>query len=137
MNDAELATVGARRLTVDENPGYPCRISLMDAPVGETVILMTFEHHQVNSPYQSAGPVFVRELAETAKPLIGDIPVMFRHRVLSVRAYDEAAMMKAARVVEGRELEKTIRDFFTRTDIAYLHVHNAGPGCFNCMVQRA
>ena len=36
MDEAELASVGARRMTVDENPGYPCRVSLMDAPIGET-----------------------------------------------------------------------------------------------------
>jgi hypothetical protein len=62
---------------------------------------------------------------------------MFDHRLLSVRAYDEAAMMKAARVVEGRALEETIRDFFTNEAISYLHVHNAAPGCFNCTVERA
>jgi hypothetical protein len=62
---------------------------------------------------------------------------MFHHRLLSVRAYDEAAMMKDARVVEGRALEETITNFFTTEAISYLHIHNAGPGCFNCMVQRA
>ncbi|MBI2969110.1 MAG: DUF1203 domain-containing protein, partial [Gammaproteobacteria bacterium] len=29
MTDRELAAQGARRLLVDENPGYPCRVSLM------------------------------------------------------------------------------------------------------------
>jgi hypothetical protein len=46
-------------------------------------------------------------------------------------------MMKKAKVVEGRALEETIRDFFTTESISYLHIHNAGPGCFNCLVQRA
>jgi len=45
--------------------------------------------------------------------------------------------MKNARVVEGRALEETIRDFFTTGSISYLHIHNAGAGCFNCVVQRA
>jgi hypothetical protein len=109
----------------------------MDAPVGEQVILMPFQHHDVISPYQSAGPIFVRENAQTAKPQVNEIPVMFHHRLLSVRAYDEVAMMKKAKVVEGRALEETIRDFFTTESISYLHIHNAGPGCFNCLVQRA
>ena len=137
MDEAELASVGARRMTVDENPGYPCRVSLMDAPIGETVILTPFQHHEVTSPYQSAGPIFVREAAQTAKPDVNEIPVMFHHRLLSVRAYNKAALMKAARVVEGKALQQTISDFFTNSDIAYLHVHNAAAGCFNCMVQRA
>jgi hypothetical protein len=137
MDDAELASIGAKRMTVDENPGYPCRVSLTDASIGETVILTPFQHHEVTSPYRSAGPIFVREAAQTAKPEVNEIPVMLHHRLLSVRGYNEAALMKAARVVEGKALQQTISEFFTNSDIAYLHVHNAAPGCFNCMVQRA
>ena len=137
MNEAELASRGARRMTVDERPGYPCRVSLMDAPIGESVILTPFQHHDADSPYQSGGPIFVRQAAQTAKPAKNEIPVMFHHRLLSVRAYDEAAMMKAARVVQGTALEETILDFFNDAAIAYLHIHNAAPGCFNCAVRRA
>lgn len=137
MSDAELAALGARRMIVDARPGFPCRVSLMDAPVGEHVILTHFNHHEANSPYQAAGPIFVRELAQTAAPEVNEIPLMFNHRLLSVRAYDEAAMMKEAKVVEGRALEETIRHFFTNEAISYLQIHNAAPGCFNCTVQRA
>ena len=137
MNDAELASLGARRMTVDAHPGFPCRVSLMDAPVGERVILTHFQHHEVDSPYQAVGPIFVREMAQTAKPEVNEIPVMFNHRLLSVRGYDEAAVMKGAQVVEGRALEATIRNFFTNEAISYLHIHNAAPGCFNCAVRRA
>jgi hypothetical protein len=137
MTDAELVSHEARRVNVDSHPGYPCRVSLIDASIGERVILMPFRHHNVISPYQSAGPIFVRENAQPAKPRINEIPAMFHHRLLSIRAFDEAAMMKDARVVEGKCLEETIRDFFTTGSISYLHIHNAGPGCFNCRVQRA
>lgn len=137
MTDPELESQGARRMTVDARPGYPCRVSLADAPIGESVILTTFQHHNASSPYQSAGPIFVREAAQTAQPQVNEIPIMFHHRLLSVRAYDEAAMMQAARVVEGKVLEETIRDFFNNETISYLHIHNAAPGCFNCTVQRA
>ena|SRR5215510_14539527 len=136
MSDVELATVDAKRMTVDAQPGFPCRVSLMDAPVGERVILTHFPHHEANSPYQSSGPIFVRELAQTAKPEVNKIPRMLNHRLLSVRAYDGDAMMQAARVVEGEALEEAIRDFFASEAISYLHIHNAAPGCFNCAVQR-
>ena len=105
MNDAELTSLGARRMTVDEQPGFLCRVSLMDAPVGERVILTHFRQHEADSPYQSSGPIFVREMALTARLKVNEIPRMFNHRSLSVRAYDEAAMMRGARVVEGRALE--------------------------------
>jgi hypothetical protein len=138
MNNAELASVGARRMTVDAQPGFPCRVSLIDAPVSERVILIRFHHHHdANSPYQSSGPIFVREMAQTAKPGVNEIPLMFNHRLLSVRAYDDTAMMQGARVVEGQTLEQTIRDFFVNEAVSYLHIHNAAPGCFNCAVHRA
>jgi hypothetical protein len=137
MSDVELASVGARRMTVDSQPGFPCRVSLMDAAVGERVILTHFQHHPAHSAYQSSGPIFVRERAQTARPEVNEIPRMFSHRLLSVRAYDEDAMMRAARVVEGQALEDTIRHFFTDEATSYLQIHNAAPGCFNCTVQRA
>ena len=137
MNDAELKSLGATRMIADAQPGFPCRVSLVDAAVGERVILTHFQHHDANSPYQSSGPIFVRELAQTAKPAVNEIPRMFNHRLLSVRAYDEAAMMKQAKLVEGGTLEETIREFFTNEAISYLQIHNAAPGCFNCTVQRA
>ncbi len=137
LSDEELASYGARRLIVDKNPGYPCRVSLMDASIGESVILTPYRHHDVESPYRASGPIFVREAARTAMPEVNEIPLMLHHRLLSVRAYNKSAMMKGAKVVEGQALEQVIRDFFTDGIISYLHLHNAGPGCFNCRVERA
>jgi hypothetical protein len=137
MNDAELAAQSAQRLIVDKNPGYPCRVCLMDVAIGENIILTPFKHHEVDSPYQSAGPIFVCEAALTAKPEVNEIPLMFHHRLLSVRAYTNSAMMRGAMVVEGSELKETIQQLFTDKDIGYLHLHNAEPGCFNCLVERA
>ena len=135
--DAELAAIGVRRLVVDENPGYPCRVSLSDGEVGEVVYLLSHVHHDVASPYRSAGPIFVREGVPTARPAPNEIPLMFRHRLLSVRAYDEAALMVGAEVVQGEALEATIRRLLEDPSVSYLHIHNAKPGCFNCRVDRA
>lgn len=136
MNHAELAKYGSRRMIADKNPGYPCRVSLMDAEIGESVILTPFKHHDADSPYQSIGPVFVREAAQTAKLKVNEIPLMLHHRLLSIRAYDKTAMMIGAKVVEGQILEESIRRVFDNEKVDYLHLHNAGPGCFNCLVQR-
>lgn len=135
-SDAELESAGARRVVVDAKPGYPCRVSLADAEVGETVLAVAFTHHDVSSPYRASGPIFVRRDAATASPAAGEIPVMFRHRLLSVRAYDRAAMMVGAEVVSGQELEASIERLFAGDEVEYLHVHNAGPGCYNCRVVR-
>jgi hypothetical protein len=137
QSDAELQAIGARRMIVDQKPGFPCRVSLDDAEVGETVILLPFTHHNVTSPYRASGPIFVRSGARTASPAVGEIPVMFRHRLLSIRAYDVAAMMVGADVVKGSELEDAIHRLFVKESVSYLHIHNAQPGCYNCCVVRA
>ncbi len=136
-SEAELRAIAARRMVVDDKPGYPCRVSLVDAEIGETVVLLNYEHQFASSPYRAAGPIFIRRGAVTARPAVGEIPVMFRHRLLSARAYDAEGMMAAAEVVKGTELEAAIGRLFADPRVAYLHLHNAGPGCFNCRVERA
>jgi len=56
---------------------------------------------------------------------------------MSVRGYDGEGIMKNARVVEGRVLQGVIHDFFADEHVAYLHLHNAGAGCYSCRVDRA
>jgi uncharacterized protein DUF1203 len=65
------------------------------------------------------------------------VPIMFRHRLLSIRGYDAGAMLLAADVVNGTEIEDAIRRLFSDERVSYLHVHNARPGCYNCTVVRA
>jgi len=137
LSDSELNECGARRMIADAKPGFPCRVSLVDAEPGEEVLLIQFTHHDVPSPYRAAGPIFLRVQGRTATLEPNEIPSMVRSRLLSVRAYDSAAMMVAADVVSGEQLEKSISRFFADDSIEYLHVHNAGPGCYSCRVERA
>jgi hypothetical protein len=137
LSDAELAKHGARRYTAQHKPGFPCRVSLVDAEPGERVILLPFTHHACKSPYQSSGPIFVREQARPAILNVGELPQVVRGRLLSIRGYDVDGLMVDADVAEGSELERHIQRFFTDSRIAYLHLHNARPGCYSCRVERA
>ncbi len=137
LDDAALAARGARRRVADAKPGFPCRVSLEDAEPGEEVLLLRWEHHATDSPYRGAGPIYVRRNAGRAfRGAPGEVPDMLRRRLLSVRAYDAAGMMTAADVTEGRGIEETIAALFANPAAAYLHVHNAKPGCFACRVDR-
>lgn len=135
--DDQLHAIGARRMVVDERPGTPCRVSLADADIGETVVLLPFAHHEVDGPYRASGPIFVRQGAVTATPAVDEIPAMFHHRLLSLRGYDAAGTMVAADVVQGTELGDALRRVFAETRVDTVHLHNARPGCFNCRVVRA
>jgi Protein of unknown function (DUF1203) len=135
MDDAALAARGIVRATCDVSPGFPCRITLEDAEPGETLLLLTFRHHDTTSPYRAEGPIFVREKAVTAYDS-NTAPPVFRGRTLSVRAYDAAGMMVAADVTDGGDAETLCETLLARPDVAYLHVHNAKPGCFAARVER-
>jgi len=137
LDDDALHARGMRRMIADEKPGFPCRVSLVDAEPGERVILLTHTHHDVHSPYRGSGPIFVREAATTATFAPGEVPELLRSRLLSLRAYDRDAMMIGCEVVAGAELEAAIERQFDDPAAAYLHVHNARPGCFNCAIERA
>lgn len=137
QSDERLAQAHIRRLHVDAHPGYPCRVSLQDAKVGETVLLLSYPHHDVDSPYRSAGPLFVRENAQTAHPAVNEVPAMLRHRLLSLRGYNAAGMMLEADVIDGESLAEAIHRFFANVHVLYIHIHHARQGCFACSVVRA
>lgn len=134
LTDSALAAGHAQRMVVDAHPGYPCRVSLVDAEIGETVYLLPYKHLQVAGPYRASGPVFVREAASDISLPVNTVPLMLRHRVLSLRGYNQEGMMITALVTEGEALESALARLFENQRISYVHIHNAGPGCFNCRV---
>ncbi|PYL33697.1 MAG: DUF1203 domain-containing protein [Verrucomicrobia bacterium] len=139
LDDNELAQKGARRLIVDAKPGFPCRVSLQDAEIGERVILAPFVHHNVESPYRASGAIFIRETAkeiELIELAPDEIPEVVAGRVMSVRAYNDKGMMVNAAVTPGKELKSQVEKFLGDAKISYLHLHNAGAGCYSCRVER-
>jgi len=136
MSAEELRSFGAYLFVADKTPCYPCRVSLQDAEVGETVLAIPYEHHPAEGPYRSSGPIFIRKDAKTANLGVNEIPKMLRHRLLSVRGYSSDSLMVEGDAVSGDELEAVLDKQFQKGAVEYIHVHNAGPGCFNCEVTR-
>lgn len=136
MTEDELRKHGASRVVAD-GPGYPCRITLEDAGPGEPLLLLNWRHLDVDSPYRSDGPIFVREAAAVSFEARNEIPGQQRTRLLSVRAYDEGGWMRDAEVVQGENLEALIEKFFAAPGVAFLHAHNARRGCYACRIERA
>ena len=136
LSNTKLEKLGIKRMTVDENPGYPCRVSLEDAKIGEEVILLPYDFHKTNSPYQSRGPIFVRRGIETKELDNNEIPVMLNHRLLSFRGYNTDGLMKTAITEKGINTKNVIEQIFENPEIEYIHIHNSSPGCYNCQVRR-
>jgi hypothetical protein len=136
LTDAALATYRARRIVVDAQPGVPCRVSLRDVAVGETVVLVHYEHLAVDSPFRASHAIYVSR-TDRARPAPREVPDVLRRRLLSIRAFDTAGMLVEADVCEGVALEPVVGRMLARTNAEYLHVHFAKPGCYAARIDRA
>ncbi len=136
LDDETLAARNIRRVTADSKPGYPCRVTMQDAEPGETLLLLAYEHQPAASPYRASGPIFVREAAGDTYDSHA-VPPVFLSRQLSVRGYNDTGDIVVAGVVDGDRAEALFKQMLEREDVAYLHVHNAGRGCYAGRVERA
>jgi hypothetical protein len=135
LGDAELAAAGVQRVRVEAKPGAPCRISLDDAEVGESVLLLSHLHQPADTPYRQQGPIFVRE-TQRRFDACDVVPPALARRTLSLRGYDEAGMMVEADVCEGADAAALIGRFFANDAVAYIHAHYARRGCFAARIDR-
>ena len=119
--DAEPPTAVRR----DAEGGEPCRRCLRRAEPGEPLLLLGYDPFTVRSPYAGEGPVFVHESCGVSGSGLDQVC----HSMLSVRAYDEDAMLIGAEVMPGETLAGRAADLLDGR-AAFLHVHFAGPGCF-------
>jgi hypothetical protein len=133
LSDEELDKRGMRRMTVTD-AGFPCRVSLIDRPLGEQVILLNHVSHDVANPYRASHAIFVAD-AEQAE-FVDEVPPVFVPRVLSLRAFDSEGMMADALIVQPGEADAGIRKLFEDRKIAYIHAHNAARGCFSARIER-
>jgi len=136
LDEDSLAGYRAKRMRANTSPGFPCRVSLEDADIGESVLLLNYEHLGVDSPYRSAHAIFVREGATTCAPIVNKVPEQLRLRLLSIRAFDGNGMMVEADVVAGIGCEPAIKKLLATSGVDYLHIHYAKPGCYAARVDR-
>ena len=137
LSDEQLAERGIRRVVADRKPGFPCRISLVDAEIGEPLLLLPYCHQPANSPYQASGPIFIRSGARQRIADASEVPPYVADRLMSMRAYDERDFIVDAEVCAGVDVAATIRHMFEDAQVRYIHLHNAKRGCFSCRVERA
>lgn len=137
LSDQALAAAGAKRYTVDAAPGFPDRVEVRDLDVGDTCILVNYEHLPVDTPYRSRHAVFVREGATEALDVTDQVPEVIRRRTISLRAFDSEGDMLHAELAEGERLEPVIERFLADSRVDYLHAHYATRGCYAARITRA
>ena len=137
LPDEELASRGIKRYRVDSHPGFPDRIEMKDAEVGESVLLLNHVSQPANTPYRAAHAIFIREGATQAFDAVNQVPEVMRIRLLSLRAFSEEGMMLEADVVAGQVMEPVIERMLANAAVTYIHVHNAKQGCYSGRIARA
>src|SRR5438094_374494 len=135
LPDEELATRGIVRMTVTE-PTFPCRVSLTDREIGESVLLLNHVSHDVANPYRAAHAIFVTETHQEAAEFVDEVPPVFEKRVLSLRGFDRDGMMADAIITQPGEADAGIRKLFENPAIETIHAHNATRGCFSAKIER-
>ena len=136
LSDAALAANGVHRVRVEKKPDAPCRVSLDDAEIGESVLLLSFDHLPADTPYRQQGPIFVRETSARFDAT-DVIPPALARRPLSLRGFDKAHMMIEADIVDGAEAAQLVERFFANPNVAYIQAHYAKRGCYAARFERA
>lgn len=121
----------------DQNPGFPCRVSLDFAPIGTKMLLIKHAHHNVESPYDSKYAIFVSENAIPANLEPNELPPFFQRKSpIALRGFDKNGFLKRAEIVLAPESAPMIDDFFKTKEIEYIHAHFAAYGCFAAKITR-
>lgn len=136
MDDAALAKAGALRVTADADRGYPCRVSLEEARQGERLILINHVSNAAPGPYRAAHAIYVRENAREAPAYVDRLPPVLAGRVLSLRGFDRAGLLRSARLARGAAVARDIAALFQDRQVACIHAHNAAYGCFAAKIER-
>jgi hypothetical protein len=136
LSDGELTRHGAIRMVADAKPGYPDRVELRDAEIGERLLLLNYTHQPADNPYRASHAIFVLEGAEEAYDQVGKVPEVMRSRSISLRAFDERDLMIDADLADGVDLEAAIGRLLADSRVAYLHAHYAKRGCYAARVDR-
>jgi hypothetical protein len=137
LSNIELAERGVVRHTADSAIGFPCRVTLEDAAPGQTLLLLNYEHLPVDTPYRSRHAIYVNEAAVETRRAVDEIPGCLSARAhIALRAFDSVGMMTAAELAPGADLAPAIVRMLAEPEVAYLHAHNPGRGCYAARIDR-
>jgi hypothetical protein len=74
LSDEELGLRGVKRYVADKKPGFPDRIEMRDAEIGEKLLLLNHVCQPADTPYRAAHAVFVLEGAENTYHAVTRFP---------------------------------------------------------------
>lgn len=136
LNSDNLIAQGALRVSVDQYPGFPDRITLRDIPVGENALLLNHQYLDTQSPYKGAHAIFIWEGQFDAGRYSNILPEIMERRILSLRGFDSQDMLIDARLAQRGEATAQILSLLSNDKVEFILAHNAKQGCFSCRIER-
>ena len=131
LSDDDLKARGVLPQIADRAPGFPCRVTLRDAQPGERVLLLNHVHQPADTPFRASHAVYVIDGAEAAVLAPGELPPVFQQgRILSVRAFGNDGMIRAADLCGSDDCRELFNALLGRDDVDYLQIHYAKYGCY-------
>ncbi|QPC97944.1 DUF1203 domain-containing protein [Qipengyuania soli] len=137
MPDDALAEMGVVRMRADEAPGFPCRVTLDEVPVGDTLLLLNHESRMGDTPFRASHAIFVSEGCAAPARYCDELPPVMQSRWMSLRGFDADGMMVDARLTAPGEANAGLRELFADPRIVEIDAHNAVRGCFAARARRA
>ena len=118
--------------------GFPCRVCLRDAAVGEPVLLGSYHLPRPRGIYWTPSPIFVHAAPCTPFAAVGTVPEIVRGRLVSVRAYDDGdqCLYDLGHSGEGGGIDAPLAHALADKRTAFVNIHTAKPGCLLCRVER-
>jgi hypothetical protein len=137
LPEEELSGRSAVRITADAKPGFPCRVTLDDAEIGQPMLLLNHCSHDGDNPYRATHAIFITEGVEEAAVFEDVVPPALDCRMLSLRAFDARGMMREAVLAAPGEADIAIRALLEDAEVDHIDAHNATRGCFAARIDRA
>ncbi len=137
LSDDQLAPLGVVRCTADQAIGFPDRVALRDAKIGEKLLLVNYLHQPAQTPYKASHAIFIREGEGRRFDRVDEVPQVLRTRMLSLRAFDSDHMMVDADLIDGNDIEHLIERMLSNLHVAYVQAHFAKRGCYAARIERA
>ena len=131
-----LIAAGAIRMTVDQPNAFPCRVSLEDAAPGAEVLLLNFVSANAPTPFRASHAIYIQEGAVEAPLYKDEAPPFLARRTTSLRGFDRAGMIRAARLAQPGEADAGLRGLFEDAEIVHVDIHAAAWGCFLARAER-
>jgi len=135
-SDAQLLQLGVLPCIADCSPGFPDRIEMRDAEIGERMLLLNHVSMEIPSPYRATHAIYVRDGATERYEAVDVIPSVMSSRMLSLRAFDNKGMILDAELATGEQVVSSALGLLSNEMVQHIDVHNAARGCYSGRIER-